>query len=83
LQGRGTHIIATHTRTPVLLYPSHPLACHLFGSIAELKFVSTAGCELEVSDRREKNNYKMIIRGPLSLVSTTEELLDRKVAAPV
>jgi hypothetical protein len=25
----------------------------------------------------------MFVRGPLSLVSTTEELLDRKVAAPV
>jgi hypothetical protein len=24
-----------------------------------------------------------LVRGPLSLVSTTEELLDRKVAAPV
>jgi hypothetical protein len=26
---------------------------------------------------------KGLLRGPLSLVSTTEELLDRKVAAPV
>jgi hypothetical protein len=32
------------------------------------------------------NNKKRVVgleRGPLSLVSTTEELLDRKVAAPV
>jgi hypothetical protein len=28
-------------------------------------------------------NYKAGKRDPLSLVSTTEELLDRKVAAPV
>jgi hypothetical protein len=27
--------------------------------------------------------YLILNRGPLSLVSTTEELLDRKVAAPV
>jgi hypothetical protein len=33
-----------------------------------------------------KNTEKKVVgleRGPLSLVSTTEELLDRKVAAPV
>jgi hypothetical protein len=34
----------------------------------------------------KKNKNKTVVgleRGPLSLVSTTEELLDRKVAAPV
>jgi hypothetical protein len=34
----------------------------------------------------EKKKRKQVVgleRGPLSLVSTTEELLDRKVAAPV
>jgi hypothetical protein len=34
----------------------------------------------------EEKNGKQVVgleRGPLSLVSTTEELLDRKVAAPV
>jgi hypothetical protein len=35
----------------------------------------------------DSRHYKKIVvgleRGPLSLVSTTEELLDRKVAAPV
>jgi hypothetical protein len=30
-----------------------------------------------------KKNLVGLARGPLSLVSTTEELLDRKVAAPV
>jgi hypothetical protein len=30
-----------------------------------------------------KKNLVVLERGPLSLVSTTEELLDRKVAAPV
>jgi hypothetical protein len=30
-----------------------------------------------------KKNVVDLERGPLSLVSTTEELLDRKVAAPV
>jgi hypothetical protein len=34
----------------------------------------------------DSRHYKKVVgleRGPLSLVSTTEELLDRKVAAPV
>jgi hypothetical protein len=40
------------------------------------------------SSRNDYKNIKIIMflgskRGPLSLVSTTEELLDRKVAAPV
>jgi hypothetical protein len=36
-------------------------------------------------DSRHYQNKKVVVleRGPLSLVSTTEELLDRKVAAPV
>jgi hypothetical protein len=32
---------------------------------------------------RKKKQELVLERGPLSLVSTTEELLDRKVAAPV
>jgi hypothetical protein len=35
---------------------------------------------------KKKNKNKTVVgleRGPLSLVSTTEELLDKKVAAPV
>jgi hypothetical protein len=36
------------------------------------------------SDKKEKGKQVVgLERGPLSLVSTTEELLDRKVAAPV
>jgi hypothetical protein len=36
--------------------------------------------------KKKKKKRKTVVgleRGPLSLVSTTEELLDRKVAAPV
>jgi hypothetical protein len=33
--------------------------------------------------KKEKKTVVGLERGPLSLVSTTEELLDRKVAAPV
>jgi hypothetical protein len=33
--------------------------------------------------KKEKKTAVGLERGPLSLVSTTEELLDRKVAAPV
>jgi hypothetical protein len=32
---------------------------------------------------KKKNTVVGLERGPLSLVSTTEELFDRKVAAPV
>jgi hypothetical protein len=40
----------------------------------------------EKKKKKEKKTKKTVVgleRGPLSLVSTTEELLDRKVAAPV
>jgi hypothetical protein len=33
--------------------------------------------------KKKENSIMGLERGPLSLVSTTEELLDRKVAAPV
>jgi hypothetical protein len=35
------------------------------------------------SEKKRKKTVVGLERGPLSLVSTTEELLDRKVAAPV
>jgi hypothetical protein len=38
------------------------------------------------SEKKKKKKRKKVVgleRGPLSLVCTTEELLDRKVAAPV
>jgi hypothetical protein len=40
---------------------------------------------LEKKERKKKKRKTVVglERGPLSLVSTTEELLDRKVAAPV
>jgi hypothetical protein len=38
---------------------------------------------LERKKKREKKTVVGLERGTLSLVSTTEELLDRKVAAPV
>jgi hypothetical protein len=34
-------------------------------------------------ERRRREGVEVLERGPLSLVSTTEELLDRKGAAPV
>jgi hypothetical protein len=33
--------------------------------------------------KEKKKKTSSLVRGPLSLVSTTEELLDRKVATPV
>jgi hypothetical protein len=38
---------------------------------------------LKKKKRKEKKTVVGLERGPLSLVRTTEELLDRKVAAPV
>jgi hypothetical protein len=45
---------------------------HLCGLVAWVRFVAL-----------RKKKVVGLERGPLSLVSTTEELLDRKVAAPV
>jgi hypothetical protein len=42
----------------------------------------TTGFSLKKKEK-EKKTVVGLERGPLSLVSTTEELLDRKVAAPV
>jgi hypothetical protein len=62
--GERLHVPTSLRRIPERLFScihlTRSLACHLLGSIAELKFLSTAGCELEVSDRREGNNYKMM-----------------------
>jgi hypothetical protein len=44
----------------------------------------TSVYKITTSHHRESLKfYETLERGPLSLVSTTEELLDRKVAAPV
>jgi hypothetical protein len=37
----------------------------------------------QISEEKKKKTVGGLERGPLGLVSTTEELLDRKVAAPV
>jgi hypothetical protein len=37
----------------------------------------------QIFSEKKKETVVCLERGPLSLVSTTEELLDRKVAAPV
>jgi hypothetical protein len=55
---------------------------------------STSSSPIELEYLQRKQNIMLVLactkkkvvgleRGPLSLVSTTEELLDRKVAAPV
>jgi hypothetical protein len=53
---------------------------HLYGLVVRiLGYRSEGPCS--IPDTTEK---KVVgLEGPLSLVSTTEELLDRKVAAPV
>jgi hypothetical protein len=42
-----------------------------------------SGCSSSIPVTTRKKKVMGLERGPLSLVSTTEELLDRKVAAPV
>jgi hypothetical protein len=42
-----------------------------------------SGDPVSIPGTTRKKNVMGLERGPLSLVSTTEELLDRKVAAPV
>jgi hypothetical protein len=55
-------------------------------TLSEIIFIL---CKLQIrrpgfdSRHYEKKNLVGLERGALSLVSTTEELLDRKVAAPV
>jgi hypothetical protein len=44
---------------------------------------STSGDPVSIPATIRKKKIVGLERGPLSLVSTTEELLDRKVAAPV
>jgi hypothetical protein len=41
------------------------------------------GFDSRALQQKKKKKVVGLERGPLSLVSTTEELLDRKVAAPV
>jgi hypothetical protein len=50
------------------------------------RFVLLLGAGFSSTKNIEKERKKTVVgleRGPLSLVSTTEELLDRKIAAPV
>jgi hypothetical protein len=49
----------------------------------QIEFMSLSEFVMFVCVRKRKEKVVGLERGPLSLVSTTEELLDRKVAAPV
>jgi hypothetical protein len=40
-------------------------------------------CNTRFSGKKKRKTVVGLERGPLSLMSTTEEILDRKVAAPV
>jgi hypothetical protein len=75
--------------------PAQPWAADGCGSKAvrnipnkttEMKCISGRDYFHSLPDFPEKEKGKQVVgleRGPLSLMSTTEELLDRKVAAPV
>jgi hypothetical protein len=48
-----------------------------------LGYRSGGSCSIPGTTRKKKEKVVVLEWGPLSLVSTTEELLDRKVEAPV
>jgi hypothetical protein len=50
---------------------------------ARVRFPALPDFSGKKKKKKEKKTVVGLERGPLSLVSTTEELLDRKVAAPV
>jgi hypothetical protein len=62
-----------------VLYNSSDRLCGLVVRVLGYK----SGGPGSISDTTKKNKVVGLERGPLSLVSTTEELLDRKVAAAV
>jgi hypothetical protein len=81
----GTHIHAAHTSLPIrVLHPSETLSYE-----GPPLWSSDQSSWLQIQrsgfDSRHYQEKKVmgLERGPLSLVSTTEELLDRIVAAPI
>jgi hypothetical protein len=56
---------------------------HLCGLVVRVLGYRSGGPDSIPGTTRIKKKLVGLERGPLSLVSTTEELLDRKVAAPV
>jgi hypothetical protein len=56
---------------------------HLCGLVVRVLGYRSGGPGSIPGTTRKKKEVVGLERGPLSLVSTTEELLDRKVAAPV
>jgi hypothetical protein len=61
----------------------HPLVDRLCGLVVRVLGYRSGGPGSIPGTTRIKKTVVGLERGPLSLVSTTEELLDRKVAAPV
>jgi hypothetical protein len=55
----------------------------LCGLVVRVLGYRSGGPGLIPGTTRKKKGVMSLERGPISLVSTTEELLDRKVAAPV
>jgi hypothetical protein len=63
------------------LYPQFDRLCGLV--VRVLGYRSGGTGSIPGTTRKKIKEVVGLERGPLSLVSTTEELLDRKVAAPV
>jgi hypothetical protein len=62
-----------------MLWPLLDRLCDLVVRVLDYR----SGGPGSISGTTRRNKVVSLERGPLSLVSTTEELLDRKVAAPV
>jgi hypothetical protein len=71
-------IIKTHIYIYIYIY-----ICRLCGLVVRVICYRSGGPGSIPGTTRKKKRVVGLERGPLSLVSTTEELLDRKVAAPV
>jgi hypothetical protein len=57
--------------------------CGLVVRVLGYRYGGPVPCTTRFSGKRKGKQVVGLERGPLSLVSTTEELLDRKVAAPI
>jgi hypothetical protein len=71
---------------PPVLLPVRSQCDRLCGLVVRVLGYKSGGPGSNPGTNRFSGKKKTVVgleRGPLSLVSTTEELLDRKVAAPV
>jgi hypothetical protein len=74
---------SSHCLTRIYFQLLYILSDRLCGLVVRVLGYRSGGPDSVPGTTRKKIREVGLERGPLSLVSTTEELLDRKVAAPV